>query len=168
MSHTPRLLICMMGLPRSGKSTVARALSSVWHAPLVNRDSIRLALHGERYLKPAEPMVRVFAKLMVESLFTAGHQIVIIDETNMKRSTRDYWREGEWGTRFLLVDTSFSECVLRANKAKDDKIRPVIVRMHDYTEPLAEDEEKYNIQSGAVSKVFATSTSEGLGIVVGT
>ena len=162
----PRLLICMMGLPRSGKSTVARKLSRTWGAPIVNRDSVRLAMHGERYLKTAEPLVRVFAKLMVEALFTVGHQILIVDETNLKRSTRDYWRDGEWDVKFLPVETSPAECLRRADAAKDGAIRPVIARMRDYTEVLGGDEEEYDVQNPGVFAELETSKKEGLQIDV--
>jgi predicted kinase len=162
----PRLLICMMGLPRSGKSTVARKLSRAWGAPIVNRDSIRLAVHGERYLKPAEPFVRVLGMLMVEALFNAGHQIVIVDETNLKRSTRDYWQGGEWDTKFLPVETPPAECLRRAAVENDAAIRPVIVKMRDYTEMLAADEEEYDVQNPGVFATLEASRSKGLEIDV--
>lgn len=162
MAAKTRLLICMTGLPRSGKSTVAYVLACVRNAPIVNRDSIRLALYGERFLKPAELMVRVIAKVMVEALFRVGHTTVIVDETNMKRSTRDYWREGDWTTQFLAVRTSFSECIRRANVTKDEAIRPVIMRMNDYAEALAEDEVEYVVMDATVCFERSQSESEGL------
>jgi len=131
-------VICMMGLPRSGKSTVSRVLSMQFAAPVVNRDSIRLALHGERFLKPAEPMVRVLARIMVEALFNAGHGTVIVDETNLKRATRDFWRDGPWATEFLQVQTSKELCIARAQATDDEAIMPVIQAMDDYAEPLDE------------------------------
>ncbi len=47
-------LICTVGLPRSGKSTWCKTQSY----PIVNKDSIRLALHGQRYLQDAEKEIR--------------------------------------------------------------------------------------------------------------
>ena len=48
-----KTLILTVGLPRSGKSTWALQQGH----PVVNRDGIRKALHGEVYLQPAEDMV---------------------------------------------------------------------------------------------------------------
>ena len=133
-------VICMMGLPRSGKSTVAHELWEELGAPIVNRDSIRLALHGQRYQKEAEAMVKVVAQIMVRALFHAGHKTVIVDETNLKRATRDFWRDGEWKTEFLHVKTSKELCYMRAGAAKDADIMPVIEGMASYAEPLGVDE----------------------------
>jgi len=132
-----KLLICMMGLPRSGKSTVARVLSKLLPAPVVNRDSIRLALHGQRYQSEAEPMVKAVAKIMVGALF-AYHDTIIVDETNLKCDTRKYWRGGSWATRFLLVPTSEEVCLARADATNDEEIKPVIESMLAYSEPLHE------------------------------
>ncbi|KKK82651.1 hypothetical protein LCGC14_2801230, partial [marine sediment metagenome] len=46
-------LILTVGLPRSGKSTWARKQGH----PIVNPDSIRLALYGEPFIEEAEPMI---------------------------------------------------------------------------------------------------------------
>lgn len=138
-------LICLMGLPRSGKSTLAKVMSKEWRAPVVNRDSIRLALHGRRYEKLAEDIVRATAKLMVRALF-AYHDTVIVDETNLKRSTRDFWRDGEWDTAFLHVDTPLNVCIDRARKMNDEDIQPIIHKMYSYTELLADDEPRFGIR----------------------
>lgn len=138
-----RNLICMMGLPRSGKTTAARKLSRILGAPIVNRDSIRLALHGQRYQKLAEPMVKAVALVMVRALFEAGHHTVIVDETNLKRSTRDFWRGGDWVTSILSVATNRDVCLRRAEAAGDEDIQPVIRDMADGWQTLDMDEGRY-------------------------
>jgi len=139
-------LICMMGLPRSGKSTVARELSATLGVPIVNRDSIRLALHGQRYESLAEPMVRAIALIMVRALFHAGHDTVIADETNLKETTRSFWQESlEWATFFLHVDTPKDVCLARAADMNDEQIQPVIESMHAYTEPLDRHEKRFDV-----------------------
>jgi predicted kinase len=135
-------IICMMGLPRAGKSTVARLLSKVIGAPVVNRDSIRLALHGQRYATEAEPMVRALAKIMVTALFKY-HDNIIVDETNLKRETRDFWRGGDHDTSFLYVTTSPELCLERADATNDEEIKAVIQKMDDYAEPLDHDEIRF-------------------------
>ena len=140
-------LVCMMGLPRSGKTTAARKLSRILGAPIVNRDSIRLALHGQRYQKLAEPTVKAIALVMVRALFEAGHRVVIVDETNIRRSTRDFWRDEAWVTEILSVPTLPETCLRRAKVANDEAIQLVITSMADQWEILEPDEQRYDIDS---------------------
>lgn len=130
------ILVCTVGLPRSGKSTWARTQG----VPVVNRDAVRLALHGERFLAPAEPMVAVLTLLMVKSLFGAGHRVVIVDETNTTRTRRDFWRSDEWATYWHPFNLSFASCLDRAVADGRDDLIPVIERMHKQFEPLGDDE----------------------------
>lgn len=138
------LTICMMGLPRSGKTTLARKLSAKLNAPIVNRDSIRLALHGQRFVPVAEPMVKAISGIMVNSLFKAGHTTVIVDETNIRRSTRDFWKAIQPNIKFLHVTTSEEECLARARGMNDEEIQPVIQKMAADFEPLEDDEEVFS------------------------
>ena len=75
-----KTLILTVGLPRSGKSTWAMQQGY----PVVNPDSIRLALHGHRFREESEEHVWAIAKTMVNSLFIAGHDKVIVDATNIQ------------------------------------------------------------------------------------
>ena len=142
-----KMIVLMMGLPRSGKSTVARELSEKHGWPIVNRDSIRLALHGHRYLAAAEPMVKAIALIMVRSLFNAGHTAIIVDETSIRRATRDFWKSfdspPEWTTRVFHVNTSAEVCLERAASMDDEQIKNVIERMAEEFEPLEDDEVEF-------------------------
>lgn len=131
------ILIATVGLPRSGKSTWARRQAY----PVVNPDSIRLALHGQRFAAEAEPFVWAIAKVMVRSLFGAGHRHVILDATNMTRKRRAEWLSREWGTFFKHIDTDSPTCRQRAELEKDAEILPVIDRMEAEFEPLEADEQ---------------------------
>ena len=130
-----KILICTVGLPRSGKSTWARAQAY----PIVNPDSIRLAIHGQAFVAKAEPFVWATAKAMVRALFLAGHDRVILDATNTTRKRRDEWRSDEWATFFKHVDTPKDVCLERG----DCGIGPIIGRMAEQFEPLADDEERW-------------------------
>ena len=155
-------LICMMGLPRSGKTTAARKLSRILGAPIVNRDSIRLALHGQRYQKLAEPMVRAIALVMVRALFEAGHRVVIVDETNLRRSTRDFWRDEAWVTEILSVPTLPKICMRRAKAASDKAIQPVIQDMANAWEIPEQNELRYSpvlVDEKEVLALIETSVS---------
>ena len=123
-------LILTVGLPRSGKTTWARQQG----VPIVNPDAIRLALHGNRFLSDAEPMVWCMARYFVISLFGAGHDRVIVDATNTTRKRRDYWRDERWATRLKVIDTDKAVCIARAMTEEDNRMIAVIERMHEQFE----------------------------------
>jgi predicted kinase len=136
-----RTLILTVGLPRSGKTTWARAQS----VPIVNPDSIRLALHGQRFVTEAEPFVWAIAKTMVRALFLAGHDTVILDATNTTKKRRAEWMTtGEWWLKYQPIVTSEGECLARATAAGDVEIIPIIQKMAATFEPLTEDETNPN------------------------
>jgi predicted kinase len=129
-------LILMVGLPRSGKTTAARALGH----PIVSPDAIRLAIHGQRYSAPDEPQVWQTARVMVQALFLAGHPTVILDATNGTRQRREAWRSAEWERAFHVIETDAETCRARARAADDPLIVPVIDRMASEWESLRDDE----------------------------
>lgn len=138
------LLIAMMGLPRSGKSTKVNNLSLDLGAPIVRKDAIRLALHGKAYIDLAEPMVKAISLIMVRSLFRAGHEVVIADETHYSRAARDFMRDDkEWDTKFYYVQTTPEVCKERAIKTGQEYLLPVIDEMVSRYEPLSPDEAVY-------------------------
>lgn len=130
------ILICTVGLPRSGKTTWAKSQAY----PIVNPDSIRLAIHGQRFIGSAEPFVWATAKAMVRALFLAGHQIVILDVTGNTRKRRDEWLSKEWATYFKVISTPAEICFERAVAENDNEIIPQIERMAAQHEPLSADE----------------------------
>jgi predicted kinase len=130
-------LILTIGLPRSGKSTWARAQGH----PMVNPDSIRLAITGKRYEALAEPFVWATAKAMVRSLFYAGHEVVILDATNTTVKRRDEWIDPLWAREFHEIDTNRTVCLNRTYLFGDDDyvsgLISTINRMADGYEPFA-------------------------------
>jgi len=118
-------LILTVGLPRAGKSTWAMKQGH----PVVNRDAIRLALHGHAFIGKAEAMVTVIEKYMVKSLFEAGHKCVIIDATHLKEKYRKRWEHDEWNIKIQKFDASVSVCIDRAKKDNREDLIPVIERM---------------------------------------
>jgi predicted kinase len=125
-------LICTVGLPRSGKSTWSRTQPY----PKVNKDAIRLALHGQRFLQEAEDWVHTISITMTKALFLSGHDIVICDETNITRKHREDCMSDDWETEFRLFDTSRDVCIERALLTDDYYIIPIIEMMHDNWEDL--------------------------------
>lgn len=138
-----KTLLCMHGLPRSGKSTIVDTLRRRLGAPVVRRDAIRLALHGQRYLSEAEPMVKALSTYMIASLFEAGHEVIICDETNVSMAARKALSQGPWLTIFYPVDTSPEVCKERAIATGQPDLIPVIDEMHKRYEPLQDWEETF-------------------------
>lgn len=127
----PTLILCV-GLPRSGKSTWARASGH----PVVNPDSIRLALHGQVFQQEAEPMVWAMAKYMVRALFLAGHEVVILDATNTTKKRRDEWMAAWCVVKYKVFTTTATECAARAIWDSRRDLIPIIERMAAEFEPL--------------------------------
>lgn len=139
------LLICMMGLPRSGKTTIVRELMKKHSAPVVRRDDIRLALHNQRYQSKAEPFVKAISDVMIRSLFLSGHEVVICDETNYSRAARDFHKSDDWNTVFYEVPTDVETCIKRAHLTGQPDLAPVIMSMWERREPLGNDEVRYAV-----------------------
>lgn len=131
-------LILMVGLPRSGKTTIALELAVERGAAIVNPDAIRKALHGQPYIQSAEPHVWAIAHTMVDALFLAGHDTVILDACNNTRKRRDEWRRGIWDRwEFVVLDTDKKTCLERVEYSD---IVPVIERMAARHEPVTDEE----------------------------
>ena len=127
-----RILVLTVGLPHSGKSTWARRQG----LPVVNPDSIRLALHGQVFQPLAEPFVWATAKVMVRALFLAGHSTVVLDATNTTEKRRSEWTDREWALCFRVFDTPAAVCAERARQAGREDLLPVIERMAAQYEPV--------------------------------
>lgn len=125
-----------VGLPRSGKTTSARGLKM----PIVNPDSIRIALHGQRFIGEAEPMVWAMAKYMVAALFEAGHDDVVLDATNTTIKRRDEWADKRWRRMFCPMAADETECLARAARLNDPYIVPIIEKMAAQFEPFTDAE----------------------------
>lgn len=139
-------LICLTGLPRSGKSTMTARLRTILGCPVVNADSIRLALHGQRYQSLAESFVFAIREVMVRALFNAGHDTILYDETNYSRATRDRMKSTAWTSLYLEVPTSPEDCKARAIATGQPDLIPVIDSMWARRDPLGPDEQSITYQ----------------------
>jgi predicted kinase len=135
-----KTLICLVGLPRSGKTTWALERHRTTRAAIVCPDAIRLALHGQDFVAEAEPFVWAIARTMVQALFLAGHQEIILDATNVSLERRKQWIDKRWTTLFHVIDTTGSVCKLRAENSGRPGLIAVIDRMEEAWQPLGKDE----------------------------
>jgi len=122
-------LILTVGLPKSGKSTWAKEYSGEHNVPMVNPDSIRYALHGEKYIQSYEDEVWHIAKVMTDALFLAGHKEIIIDATNINDQARSIWESGDREIEYKNFEVSKEECIERAEEEGDYEIIPIISSM---------------------------------------
>jgi len=130
-------LIMTMGLPRPGKSTWAMKQ----RFPVVNPDSIRLAIHGKAFISSAEKFVWATVHTMVDALFIAGHRTVILDATNTTKARRADWMQPKkWDTEIAVFLTSKAICVDRAHESGRDDLIPIIVDMLKLWNGVIEDE----------------------------
>ena len=120
-------LILTVGLPRAGKDTWAMQQGF----PIVNPDAIRLAMHGQRFYTPAEPLVWAMAQLMVDALFIAGHDTVIVNATNVTEKRRQAWTIPRAGIdiEYEVFTTDPKTCIQRAIDSDREDLIPVIKRM---------------------------------------
>ena len=118
-------LILMSGLPRSGKTTWALKQDH----PVVSRDAIREALHGQPYIQSAEEMVSAIEVYMVKALFAAGHTTVIVDATHLMKKYIDRWSYGNWDLEVQKIDTPLDVCIQRAITDGKSELIPIIQRM---------------------------------------
>jgi predicted kinase len=130
-----RLLITR-GLPAAGKTTFARRLQP--YVVRVNRDDLRILLHGRRLFTPwAEGQVTAVQRSMVESLLRA-RAAVIVDDTNLRpRTVRDWARmAARFGASFEVhdfTDVPLEECLRRdAARPAEERVGEAAIRsMHE-------------------------------------
>lgn len=126
-------LLVTVGLPRSGKTTICNEKYKPMGFAIVNPDSFRLAIHGQRFIASCEPFVWASVYAAVDALLLAGND-VIVDATCVSEKRRLPWRER--GAEFVLVDTAKDECIRRAESLGDSYIIPIIERMAEEWENL--------------------------------
>ena len=140
---TPKenVLICTVGLPRSGKSTFCK--NFIHNTPIVCPDSVRLAMHGQRFIAEAEPFVWATVKVMIKALFRAGHGLVVFDAVNTVADLRKNMRSSEYRSVYKVVREDPEICKQRAIADDMEDLVPVIDRMSEYWDDLTEDEVAY-------------------------
>lgn len=131
-------MIIMVGFPLSGKSTLAEKIAKKGYV-IVCPDDVRLAIHGQKFYGPAEPVVWGVVDVMARSLLLRG-QSIIIDATNVTEWERNNWiklaerMEANWVISWK--HTSKEECIGRAFNDGRPEMVEVIERLADKFEPI--------------------------------
>lgn len=143
-------LYFMIGLPRSGKSTLANRwikekclyilngkiqldYSGVEHPVpriVVCGDYIRLALTGNRYNSLTEDYVSAIKYTMIRALMLQGYD-VLVDGTHTTKNSILKLLSIDKNAELLYVETTPEECKNRAIKTGQDDLIPVINRMYN-------------------------------------
>ena len=148
----PRLILTV-GLPRSGKSTWCEKMRKRYTAVIVNPDSVRLAIHGQAYIREAEQFVWATVRAMVKALFIAGHELVILDATSVTKPSRDSWKSDDWDLWYAETDVNKFICKRRAEEGDRLDLVPVIEDMSERYDLLdSEEREKDVFHQGMYSE----------------
>lgn len=126
----------LIGLPRSGKSTYTKQW--VMEKPgrvVVNGDSIRLALHGQRYSAPAEDMVSAIKYITIRAYVQQGYE-VLVDGTHTTDSSIARLLQIDPGAMPIIINTPKEVCIHRAIDTGQEDLIPAIERMAKNFEEL--------------------------------
>ena len=119
----------MIGLPRSGKSTVSsRYATEHTNTIVLSADSIRLAISGQRFNPEIEHIVDSISETMIKTLLIQG-QDVIYDDTNStpKNIRRLFMLDPD--AVYYYVSTPADICKNRAIHTNQSDLIPVIDRI---------------------------------------
>lgn len=132
----------MVGVPRSGKSTMVKALVSNAKVPttIVSRDDFRRVC-GYRFFEPMEPMIKALSMLSISAALIRGID-VYCDETHTTRKSREELVKlaKQYDAHFTLVtvDCNKDELFRRAKESKFPK--SVLEKFLESYEPVTEEE----------------------------
>lgn len=143
----------MIGLPASGKSTIAREIAEKENAVVISTDKLRKELLNDENSQADNNLVFKEAEKRLKENISNGKN-VIFDATNI-----NYKKRRDWLNRFnkynvekiaILVATPYEECLERNSKRKRKVPEEVITRMYhnfyipQYYEGFDDIQIKYN------------------------
>lgn len=135
------MIYVMCGLPRSGKSTASiDILKEIGNqfTVLVNGDTIRLAITGQRYNPLVEDYVSSIKHTMIKSHALSGMDVIVDGTHTTVSSVRKLENaiidvqnllDEEVPIGFVFIDTPPEVCIERAVKSNQSDLIPVIENM---------------------------------------
>lgn len=131
------MLIFLVGCPRSSKTTWATKwlnyelnediVEDYKPRVIVNGDSIRRAISGERWNDTSEVLTHPFKIVMIRALLENGHDVLVDDTHTTKYSIDQLW-EIDRGAKYVIIDTDKEECKKRAVQSGYPELIKVIDR----------------------------------------
>lgn len=122
----------LVGPPRAGKSTYVQQWQSILGdrpRVVINSDSIRLALHGQRYAFEAETFVFAIKHIMIRCFKNQGYDI-LVDGTHSSEISIQRILEIDINAKpICLFNISPDECKRRARKDSMLDLGPPIDRI---------------------------------------
>ena len=126
-----KTLILMIGVPASGKSTIAQRIFKEYFIPVVSSDSVREQLYGDENIQGSPNAV--FAEVYRQAnafLETAG--VCIIDATNVNRQNRLQAIVQTLPSEvvYIVADTDI-EFAMQRNHLRERKVPPFVIERMD-------------------------------------
>lgn len=125
-----KLLVVMIGLSHSGKSTYAKTLASNFSCPIVSTDAIRQVVSDGEYNPYMDREIFETASTMVQSLFVSGSRLVIYDACNLTTWAREQFQFGQQ-TEYVYMKTTKTVCKKRAKDRGLEYMIPIIDSMEE-------------------------------------
>lgn len=126
-------LFMMIGLPASGKSTLAEQISKSEDAEIVSSDNIRKELYGDENIQGDNNKVfRIVQERIINGL--KNNKNMIYDATNISYKTRMAFlqriRKLEVEKIAIMVATPYEQCLIRNSQRERQVPEEVIKRMY--------------------------------------
>ena len=139
-------LLCLKGLPGSGKSTYAKELESKGWAR-VNKDDIRKEFFPDYTFKDEKEVVYMEDAEIIAELREGNN--VVVDDTNFapkhQQRLEKIAKEEDADFEVLFIDTPLEECIKRNRKRANNVPMEAILNMYrKYIAPYREEHVKYN------------------------
>lgn len=120
-----------IGLPRSGKTSYCmnwvKELSDKPRA-IVNADSIRLALTGERFNGFAEGMINQLKILQIKANLINGFDVMVDGTHTTWKSVKELLAIDP-DAKYVFISADAYTCRRRANESNQEDLHPIIDRM---------------------------------------
>jgi len=155
-----KVMLILMGLPRSGKTTLRNKLKRY---TAISADDFRYLVYGKRFDSKCEPLMWSIREIALRNLMQQDKDIIIDECNNSVKRRKPLLRlakEYNYETHILYVNTPLDICVERAIKIDDEEIIPTIESMNERFEEPIVNESSYI--EGDVNFIYTVLCEMGL------